>query len=82
MNFQETYTARENYWVRVSKCTKLNYIGVYPRHYNFACCYVWVWNMVVDIAGGKKAEGVWEHGFEENIWTEEGRGNGGMEKFA
>ena len=25
--------------------------------------------MVVDIAGGKEAEGVWEHGVEENIWT-------------
>ena len=22
-----------------------------------------------DIAGGKEAEGVWEHGVEENIWT-------------
>ena len=28
-----------------------------------------VWNLVVDIAGGKEAEGVWEHGVEENIWT-------------
>ena len=35
-----------------------------------------------DIAGGKKAEGVWEHGVEENIWTYEGRGNGGMEETA
>jgi len=26
-------------------------------------------NLVVDIAGGKEAEGVWEHGVEENIWT-------------
>jgi len=25
--------------------------------------------MVVDIAGGKEAEGVREHGVEENIWT-------------
>jgi len=37
--------------------------------YNFACCFVWVWNLVADIAGGKEAEGVWEHGVEENIWT-------------
>ena len=43
---------------------------------------VWVWNLVADIAGGKEAEGVWEHGVEENIWTEEGRGNGGMEETA
>jgi len=45
----------------------------------FACCFVWVWNLVADIAGGKEAEGVWEH--VENIWTEEGRGNGGMEEI-
>ena len=30
---------------------------------------VWVWSLVADIAGGKEAEGVWEHGVEENIWT-------------
>ena len=24
---------------------------------------------VVDIAGGKEAEGVWEYGVEQNIWT-------------
>ena len=38
--------------------------------------------MFADIAGGKEAEGVWEHGVEENIWIEEGRGNGGMEEIA
>ena len=27
------------------------------------------WNLVADIAGGKEAEGVWEHGVEENICT-------------
>ena len=45
-------------------------------------CFVWVWNLVVDIAGGNEAEGVREHGVEENIWTEEGWGNGGMEEIA
>ena len=25
--------------------------------------------VVADIAGGKEAEGVWEQGVEENIWT-------------
>jgi hypothetical protein len=34
------------------------------------------------IARGKKDEGVREQGVEENIWTEEGRGNGGMEEIA
>jgi len=37
------------------------------QNYNFACCFVWVWNLVVDIAGGKEAEGGWEYGVEENI---------------
>ena len=39
-------------------------------------------NLVADIVGGKEAEGVWEHGVEENIWTQEGRGNGWMEEIA
>ena len=39
------------------------------QNYNFVCCFVWVRNLVVDIAGGKEAEGVWEHGVEENICT-------------
>jgi hypothetical protein len=38
--------------------------------------------LVVDIPGGKEAEGVSEHGVEENIWIWEGRGNGGMEEIA
>ena len=25
--------------------------------------------LVADIVGGKEAEGVWEYGVEENIWT-------------
>jgi len=40
-----------------------------PKNYNFACCVLGVGNLVADIAGGKEAEGVWEHGVEENIWT-------------
>jgi len=27
---------------------------------NFACCFVWVWNLVCHIKGGTQAEGVWE----------------------
>jgi len=38
--------------------------------------------LVADIEGGKEAEGVGEYGVEENIWTEEGQGNGGMEEIA
>ena len=55
---------------------------MYRCDYNFAFCFVWLWNLVADITGGKEAEGVSEHGDEENIWTEEGRGNGGMEEIA
>jgi len=39
------------------------------KFYNFACCFVWVRNLVADIAGGKEAEDVREYGVEENIWT-------------
>ena len=42
---------------------------IYVSNYNLAGCFVWVWNLVADIEGGKEAEGVWEHGVEENIWT-------------
>jgi len=28
-----------------------------------------LWSLVADIAGGKEAESVWEHGVEDNIWT-------------
>ena len=31
--------------------------------------FVWVWNFVADIEGGKEAEGVTEYGVEDNIWT-------------
>ena len=36
----------------------------------------------IPLPPGKEARGVWEHGAEENIWTLEGRGNGGMEEIA
>jgi hypothetical protein len=38
--------------------------------------------LVADIEGGKESEGVCAHGVEENIWTEEGRGNGEMKEIA
>jgi len=45
----------------------------WSNFYNFKCfndyliagCFVWVWNLVADIAGGKEAEGVWEYGVED-----------------
>jgi len=39
------------------------------RNYNFADYFLWVCNLVADIEGTEEAEGVWEHGVEENIWT-------------
>ena len=49
--------------------------AIYRPSLCFSCsgrgqyCFVWVSNLVVDTAGGKKAEGVGEQGVEENIWT-------------
>jgi hypothetical protein len=39
-------------------------------------------HLVSDIKGGTQTEGVWEQGAEEDIWTEEGWGDGRMEKIA
>ena len=36
---------------------------------DFACCFVWVWNLVAEVEGRKEAEVVWEYSVEENIWT-------------
>jgi len=46
------------------------------------CTFMIISRSVADIAGWKEAEGVWQQGVEENIWTQEGRGNGGMEEIA
>jgi len=35
----------------------------------YANCTYTLWNLVADIEGGKEAEGNWEYGVEENIWT-------------
>ena len=39
--------------------------SMYEYNYNFACCFVWVWNLVSDTEGGTWAKGVWELGAEE-----------------
>jgi len=39
------------------------------QNYNFACCCVWVWNLVAQIEEGMTAGGFWEQGAEENIWA-------------
>jgi len=44
--------------------------------------FVWVLKLVADVEGGKEADGVSEHGAEENIWTYGGRSNGGTEEIA
>jgi len=36
---------------------------------NLGIYLICVCNLVANIAGGKEAEGVWEQGVEENIWT-------------
>ena len=45
------------------------FIFLFTTNYNFASCFVWVWNLVANIEGRKEAEGLWEYGVEENIWT-------------
>jgi hypothetical protein len=52
------------------------------QDYNFACSSVWVWNLASDIEGGTQNEDVWEQDAEEDIWTEEGWGDGRMKKIA
>ena len=39
------------------------------KNYNFAYCFVLMWNLVADTEGGTQAEGVWQQGVEENIWA-------------
>ena len=53
--------------VLVTWCTSsltFNNCTFYPH-----CIYVFCIYVVADIAGGNEAEGVWEHGVEENIWN-------------
>jgi hypothetical protein len=50
--------------------------------FSFSCGPVLVWNLVSNIKGATKTEGVWEQGSEENIWTEEGWSDGRVEKTA
>jgi hypothetical protein len=38
--------------------------------------------LVFDIEGGTKTESVWEQGDEKDIWTEERRSDGRVEKTA
>jgi len=37
--------------------------------YNFACCFIWVWNLVSQINSKPLAEGIWEQGSEEYVWA-------------
>jgi hypothetical protein len=38
------------------------------QYYNFACCWIWVWNLVCHhIKGGILAEGIQNLGIEEDI---------------
>ena len=59
----------------------INYFWLKSRTETKVRQFIYALYIYVDIAGGKEAEGVWEHGVEENIWTEKGRGNGGMEEI-
>jgi len=38
------------------------------QNYDFACCFVWVWNVVCDTKQKLYFEGVWGQLAEEKIW--------------
>ena len=49
----------------IIQCRIFCLLGCYPKfkdydieNYNFACCFVWVCNLVADNEGGKEVEGV------------------------
>ena len=39
------------------------------ENYNFARCFVWVWNLVTHTEGLTEAGDIWEEGAEENVWA-------------
>jgi hypothetical protein len=41
-----------------------------------------MWNLASDIKGRTQTEGIWEQGAEQNVWTEEERSDGRLEKTA
>jgi hypothetical protein len=47
-------------WLLVFQFAILKLKDKDTQNYNFACSFVWVWNLVADIEGGTWAEGVWE----------------------
>jgi hypothetical protein len=49
---------------------------------DFYCSFIWVWNLVSDINGIIKNEGIWEQGAEENILAEGRWNDRGLEKTA
>jgi hypothetical protein len=53
---------------------------LFNQYHNFACIFVWVWNLLPNIKGKKQTEVVWEQGAEENIWTEQRWYEGKYEK--
>jgi hypothetical protein len=60
------------------------YLTLSMLFYAFVYCFDWH-NMketctAISTEGGTQTEGVWEQGAEENILTEEGWGDGRMEK--
>jgi hypothetical protein len=64
------------------ECTVQNRKNQNIQEYNITCRSVMVWNLVSDIKGETQTEGVWERGAEEVISTEEGWGDGRLEKTA
>ena len=53
-------------WPGLQATGKKNNSKWYTKLHKLFCNYC---SLVADIEGGKEAEGVWEYGVEENIWT-------------
>jgi hypothetical protein len=57
--------------IQIGKFNIFDYILWCVQNYNFACSFVWVWNLVSDIKGRIQTEDIWKQGSDENMWTEE-----------
>jgi hypothetical protein len=42
-------------------------IKIHKTTYNFACSFIWVWNLISDIIGGTRTDSVWGWGAKENM---------------
>ena len=56
-------------WIFVFHFAIQKYKDQGAHNYNFACCFVWVWNWVEHTEGVPTTKGVWEQAAEKDIWA-------------